>query len=58
MYIAMATSTAATSTSLYSDAGLVYNASTNNLQASEFSVTSSSTIKYNSSEKCLEFVVL
>lgn len=58
MYIAMATSTAATSTSLYSDAGLVYNASTNNLQASEFSVTSSSTIRYNTTEKCLEFVVL
>ena len=58
LYIAMATTTAATSTALYSDTGMVYNASTNNLRASEFSVTSSSTIRYNTTEKCLEFVVI
>ena len=58
LYVAVATTTAATSTALYSDDGMIYNAATNNLRASEFSVTSSSTIRYNTTEKCLEFVVL
>ena len=58
LYVAVATTTSATSTALYSDDGMVYNASTNNLRASEFSVTPSSTIRYNTTEKCLEFVVI
>ena len=58
LYVAVATTTSATSTALYSNAGMIYNASTNNLRASEFSVTSSSTIRYNTTEKCLEFVVI